>query len=255
MINYFDSPRAAKLYNKGRPYYHHGVLAMVASHLQWKNRFPIALDVGCGTGLSTRALLPYSEHIIGIDVSPAMIAEAYGDPRIEYHVASAESLPVRDSQVNLLTLCEAFHWLEQKEFLEEVHRVMAPKGIFLAYGGGIRGAMQDVPEFAEWFRNVHLLRYPHPPRHSSFSIDNGVPHGFEVLYVGTQEQSVAMTASGLADFFLTVSNTLQYLEQTGESPEEHHDFLVSQLLPFYNGDKETVRYIPYGGLYYILRKT
>jgi SAM-dependent methyltransferase len=263
MINYFDAPDAAALYAKGRPFYHQGVLQQVAEYLFWEKPLESALDVACGTGLSTRALLPYAREIIGIDASPSMLAHAFQNPKISYRRAPAEQLPLREASVDLLTLCEAFHWFDQKSFLDEVRRVLKPRAIFLVYGGGIRGIMDEDARFESWFRTVHLPRYPQPARNASFSAEQGPPDGFELLLVGQHEKSVPMTAVQLADFFLTVSNTLQYLKERGETPEEHHRFLMRELVPFYpdqhavgNETTETqvVRHIRYGGLYYLMRK-
>lgn len=38
--------------------------------------FPTAIDLGCGTGLAARALAGRVGHFIGVDLSPAMLAEA-----------------------------------------------------------------------------------------------------------------------------------------------------------------------------------
>ncbi len=38
--------------------------------------FSLAVDVGCGTGISTRPLVEYFDHVIGCDVSQSQIAKA-----------------------------------------------------------------------------------------------------------------------------------------------------------------------------------
>lgn len=53
------------------------------------------LDVGCGNGLFTKELIPYSKKIFGIDLSERNIEIAKGDVRnfsnINYYVSDAES--------------------------------------------------------------------------------------------------------------------------------------------------------------------
>ncbi|MDX1932167.1 MAG: class I SAM-dependent methyltransferase [Capsulimonadales bacterium] len=254
MVNYFDSARSAELYERGRPFYHDEALKAVAEAEGWTRPVANALDVGCGTGLSTRALLPYARRIIGLDASPAMIARAPADPRIRYRVAPAERLPLVSERIDLLTLSEAFHWLDQPRFLEEAHRVIRPGAWFLVYGGGIRGVMDEVPEFTPWMREVHLARYPEPPRHPPFEPENGPPFGFEPVREGRYEKAVPMTAERLADFFLSVSNTLQYLGDSGESPETHRQFLVRELLAFYGGRPDRIRHLRFGGRFHLLRR-
>ena len=46
--------------------------------------FQIALDVGCGVGTSSLALVPYAKRVIGYDPSHAMIEKATPHPTITY---------------------------------------------------------------------------------------------------------------------------------------------------------------------------
>jgi ubiquinone/menaquinone biosynthesis C-methylase UbiE len=71
------------------------------------------LDVGCGTGhfaawLRTRAL-----DVLGLDRSPAMLAELRrGHPAIPVVVGDAEGLPVRSGAVDLALLVTALEFVE-----------------------------------------------------------------------------------------------------------------------------------------------
>lgn len=121
-MNYFSSNSVAQRYAKGRPYFHW----MIVGHI--KRFFPIteplcsALDVGCGTGLSTVALKGTAQNIIGIDASTEMIALAPRENGIKYVVASAENLPFEENEFDLLTLSQVFHWLDSNRFLAEANR-------------------------------------------------------------------------------------------------------------------------------------
>ena len=44
--------------------------------IDFSKPFKVAVDVGCGSGQSTRPLAPHFEKVIGIDVSEAQIAAA-----------------------------------------------------------------------------------------------------------------------------------------------------------------------------------
>lgn len=46
--------------------------------------FESAIDIGCGTGTSSRALLPFCNKICGYDPSEAMIGKAHPHPKITY---------------------------------------------------------------------------------------------------------------------------------------------------------------------------
>ncbi|XP_069497393.1 uncharacterized protein [Ambystoma mexicanum] len=93
--------------------------------------FELAVDVGCGTGQTTRALAPHFQKVVGIDISKSQIQEAerVGYPQnVTYIIASAEQLPVEDGSVDLITATTAAHFFNIEEFLREVDRVLKPKG-------------------------------------------------------------------------------------------------------------------------------
>ena len=49
--------------------------------------YHLAVDVGCGSGQSTRPLAPYFKKVIGVDVSEAQIAKARcadNPPNVEF---------------------------------------------------------------------------------------------------------------------------------------------------------------------------
>ncbi len=67
-------------YSAYRPPLHKFILSKIL-----KDRyFEIALDVGCGVGTSSLALVPYAKRVIGYDPSQAMIEKATPHPTITY---------------------------------------------------------------------------------------------------------------------------------------------------------------------------
>ena len=98
----------------------------------------LAVDIGCGTGTSTRPLAPHFDHVIGLDISQAQTDNAAKDAsNIEYRVGPAEDLSfLGDGSVDLITCAQAFHWLNTERLFAEVRRVLRPRGAFIAYGYG-----------------------------------------------------------------------------------------------------------------------
>jgi ubiquinone/menaquinone biosynthesis C-methylase UbiE len=92
------------------------------------------LDVACGTGLlavKVATAFP-SLAITGVDLSAPMLRQAQRrlpDPRFVWRVGRAESLPVPDASVDLLTCTNAFHLVrDQARAAAEFRRVLAPGG-------------------------------------------------------------------------------------------------------------------------------
>jgi ubiquinone/menaquinone biosynthesis C-methylase UbiE len=93
------------------------------------------LDVGCGTGNLTRALLRAlspAGRVEAVDLSPGMIAEArrkIGDPRVAWHVADVASLPIPDASCDrAICLCLWPHVERRETAALELRRVLKPGG-------------------------------------------------------------------------------------------------------------------------------
>lgn len=85
------------------------------------------LDIGTGTGAAARSLARRwpRAHVVGVDLSPGMIAEARsraGSERERYELADASRLPFGDGEFELVTL------LNMIPFFDELARVTAPGG-------------------------------------------------------------------------------------------------------------------------------
>jgi len=93
------------------------------------------LDVGCGTGNLTRALLERlgpDGRVIALDISPAMVGRArqkVGDPRVTWELASADRIPVADASCDRILCFSVWpHFEDQAAVIREFHRVLRPGG-------------------------------------------------------------------------------------------------------------------------------
>jgi ubiquinone/menaquinone biosynthesis C-methylase UbiE len=113
------------------------------------------VDLGCGTGMSTRWLAkqyPQASRILGLDLSPYFceigqrlldlhpksideggpwINAIKADDRINYQVAAAEATGLPDASVDIVNLQFVAHELPAQatlEILREAHRILKPNG-------------------------------------------------------------------------------------------------------------------------------
>jgi SAM-dependent methyltransferase len=94
-----------------------------------------ALDLACGTGLSTRGLAARGVAVTGIDVAPNMldVARRSGYRGATFFTARAESTPFADGSFGLVTCGQAFHWFDARSTLAEIERVLVPGGAHVQY--------------------------------------------------------------------------------------------------------------------------
>src|SRR5207249_625489 len=85
------------LYARGRPYHHPRSLARLRALLADGNAdadVERALDVACGTGMSTVALADFADIVVGLDISREMMRVAPPKPNVTYMLGRADRLRV-----------------------------------------------------------------------------------------------------------------------------------------------------------------
>ncbi|CAH2306199.1 methyltransferase DDB_G0268948 isoform X2 [Pelobates cultripes] len=92
--------------------------------------FKLAVDVGCGTGNSSRKLAAHFQEVIGADTSESQlnVARSCTSENITCILSPSESLPLEDNSVDLLNASLAVHWFDVERFMQEAARVLKPGG-------------------------------------------------------------------------------------------------------------------------------
>ncbi len=98
------------------------------------------LDAGCGTGNVTRVLLERLPrgHVIAVDASPSMVAEARAQLPGGVDVREADLLELElDAPVDAILSTATFHWIGDHERLfANLHAALKPGGRLVAPCGG-----------------------------------------------------------------------------------------------------------------------
>jgi SAM-dependent methyltransferase len=252
-MNFFSYKSAAERYPKGRPYFHPLVVERIKTFLSLTGLTEHALDVGCGTGLSSVALKEIAASVVGADVSQEMIALAEKDDRVVYAVADAVRLPFREEVFDLATLSSAFHWLDRREFLREAARVLRPRGWLVVYDHYFSGRMTENEEFQTWYRETHLKRYPAPPRaRLSFTEEDSGNEGFHLAGHEHYRNSIRFPVEGLIDYLTTHSNVIAMVEGGTEEVDEVRRWLQGNLAPLF-GELKEATFLFYGPIWYLQR--
>jgi SAM-dependent methyltransferase len=87
------------------------------------------LDVGAGTGISTRSLASRGARVVAVDPSLAMAGVLRAvSPQQPATLGRAEALPVGSGLVELVTFAQAWHWVHLPAAAVECRRVLGEGG-------------------------------------------------------------------------------------------------------------------------------
>ncbi|QBS38995.1 class I SAM-dependent methyltransferase [Nocardia sp. CS682] len=239
MGNPFDSAAIAERYVRGRLYYHPQALRIALRQLAI-DRAGVAVDVACGTGLSTRAVLDVARRVVACDASVAMVRTAERNPRAQFVTAAAEQLPLKDGIAELATVAAAFHWFDPAQVLAELARVLRRGGGLAVYSDYFHGRLVERPAFAEWMRGEYMSRYPSVRRRPHFDPDAATAAGFGPTTSSDHEWRAPMTCEAAAAYLVSQSNTAAATSEAN-LPELQHA-LTEEIRPFFpeNGPAEAV---------------
>ena len=125
----------APAYDEFRPRPAPAVLTVVMRHARTR-RPALVVDLGCGTGLSTRAWASTADRVVGVAAKPARAAQAgaaTAAPNVEFVERLADDTGLEPGVADIVTCAQSFHWMEPAPVLAEARRILRPGGVFAAY--------------------------------------------------------------------------------------------------------------------------
>lgn len=133
--------RQAKDYARFRPHYPDDLFAYLTGLAPNRDA---AWDCATGNGQAAQGLAKYFTTVHATDASAEQIASAEQNPKINYHVASAENSGLASASVALVTVAQALHWFDTRAFYAEAARVLQPGGVLAVW---CYGSLRIAPEF------------------------------------------------------------------------------------------------------------
>ena len=136
----FEDKPHSENYSKYRPAYpeelKQSILSYMADNGCDNSGTSLTLDVGCGTGISTRLFSSSFTCCWGVDISHEQLRQAVSKQRSNefYLMSLAEKTCFRDNTFDVITVGQAWHWFDPDRFNEEVKRILAPNGFVAVFG-------------------------------------------------------------------------------------------------------------------------
>lgn len=239
-MNYFSPNTAAERYSKGRPNFHGNTINYIKDFLKLDNKFNAALDIACGTGLSTQALLNIATHVYGTDSSQAMLDFALQKESINYRLAKAEEQPFEDDFFDIITVCSGVHWFDIDQFLLEANRLLKNKSWLVLYDNFFLGEMEGNIEFKDWYHLIYLKKFPAPVRNDTYNWTNEQLNdiNFELIHEERFNNHVRFNQEELVMYFTTQSNIISVVENKTTTYEKAEIWLQAELSTFFPRDNE-----------------
>jgi SAM-dependent methyltransferase len=132
----YAEPGFASIYDRFRPRPPRALLQLLPPLVE-TDRLRLVVDLGSGTGLSTRVWAGLADEVIGIEPNDAMraFAEAASPTRqnVRYQKASSYETELPDASADLVTAAQSLQWMEPQRVFPEVGRILRRGGVFCAY--------------------------------------------------------------------------------------------------------------------------
>jgi SAM-dependent methyltransferase len=120
----------ADLYDANRPAPPRALARLLLSYANVASTSVV--DLGSGTGLSSRWAAEWARSVIGIEPNEDMraIAESHRTSNVTYRSGVAHQTGLGDRVVDVVLVVQAMHWMEPQPTLAEVARILRPGGVF-----------------------------------------------------------------------------------------------------------------------------
>jgi ubiquinone/menaquinone biosynthesis C-methylase UbiE len=234
-------------YATARPPVHALIIDRLRRYLAARQPVNTALDIGCGAGLSTRALRPVAARRIGIEPAEPMLSwSARLDPEADFVAGQAESLPLADASVDLITAAGSLNYVDLDRFFPEAVRVLRRPEVLAVYdfAQGTRCTRECGLE--HWFSDFRR-RYP-PPAGGARALDPallaGMESGFRMDAYESFEVAVPLTLSSYTDYILTEINVAAAV-QRGECEAEIRRWCEETLSGVFQNSRRDVLFPSY----------
>jgi SAM-dependent methyltransferase len=128
----YDRANFAAHYDRYRPRPPRTLIDVLCRYARTE-RPALVVDLGCGTGLSTRAWSGVADRTIGVEPNPAMLAAAEPAAGVEYRERFAHATGLPPEAADIVTCSQSLHWMEPEPTFAEAGRILRPGGVFAAY--------------------------------------------------------------------------------------------------------------------------
>ena len=205
----------AHLYSQFRPTYPPELYEHI---LQFVPGRKSALDCATGNGQVARALALHFERVCAIDISRRQLEHATNAGNIDYSLSPAEKTPFPDSSFDLITVAQAYHWIDGRSFCSEATRIARPGAVVAIWGYDLSTDGSSVNAILRRWNFETLAPYWEKERTHIYTHYRDLPFDFEPLPVRDFEIAVDWDFDHLVGHLNTWSALPNIVNEKGETP-------------------------------------
>ena len=208
----------AKDYALYRPAYPEELFTYILSFVANKN---VAWDCATGNGQSALPLSHYFKKVFASDISIKQLEQAPKKENIEYIVCSAEETPFVENSFDLITISQAYHWLNWEKFRAEAIRVAKENCVIAIWMYDLLFSKEEKLNelIIHFYKNITGPYWDKERKHIDDHYSN-VTFQFELLPGKEFFIERAFTKEQLFGYFFTWSATQNFIKANGVSPIE-----------------------------------
>lgn len=225
-----------------------------ASYAKFRPRYPAALfawlatlpaergtawDCATGSGQAATLLTPHFQRVIGTDASVAQLRAAEHQAPVRYVACLAEHAALASHSIDLVTVAQAFHWLDRDLFYAEVERVIRPGGALAVVAYARLHADRDLERAVHRFQDGMVGPYWTAERKLVESGFAGIAIPIDGVTLPAFSIEASLTLAELLGYIGTWSAVGRYREKVGQDPVP----VLEQELRGLWGDPDTRRRI------------
>lgn len=238
----FDDKRIASGYAKDRPFLHSRVMELLKKDMNIQENFAKGLDVGCGAGLSSKALKMICDRVTGTDISGEMIDVAsalYQNPPYDFFQSSAEEIKAPKDTFDIVTAAGVIGWVEEEKFLSNLSKIMKNNGVLIIYDFWITDKMRKNSDYTNWWHQSYLKEFPKPPRKENIWTQGmTAPYGFEIKKQKDCIFEYEFDMESFIRFMMLQSNVNVQIEEKGRAPENIRKWFEQTLSSIFKGERK-----------------
>ena len=185
-----------------------------ASYAEFRPRYPAAL-------FEWLAQLPPARRLVWDVASDASIAQLRARSQasgVHYLAEQGEISAVATRRADLVTVAQAYHWLDHQRFHAEVDRVLVPDGVFAVWCYGVLSAESEIDDaLARFYHDTVGAYWPKERVH----VEQGYRHfKIPIAEVSAPRLSIEthFTLPQLLGYLGTWSAVGRYMQANGHDP-------------------------------------